>query len=415
MSSGNISYIYDATGVKLEKVVTEGVNITRTKYAGNFIYEKIGTAVDVLKFFSQPEGYVEPDGSAYNYIYQYKDHLGNIRLSYKDISLTSTPSLQIVEENNYYPFGLKHKGYNSNINGTHHKYMFGGKELSEELGLNTYDFGARNYDAALGRWMNSDPLAEMYFENSNYTYVLNNPMFFKDPNGEKVWIYYENEDGKQQRAEYRNNNFYSKSGDKINVKGNEFLKNSLKSLNDMNSTEIGNVVLGDLIKSKNNFDIKNKTTHEEATAGFYANKDSKGNYTGGGTLALGNSQDLNTVAHESFHAYQYENGTGGANINNEVEGYLFGTAVETQYAFNKGAGSFGSGNVGRDNSFGKSYEKAMDDLLFSGELNIKSFKTAVDNFKNGSTKNREGVYKNFSVKPIDPKKILISKFYPLIR
>jgi len=351
-----------------------------------------------------------------------KDHLGNIRLSYTDVNQnnSSAVSLQIKEENNYYPFGLKHKGYNNNINGRHHKYMFGGKEQQDELGLNWYDITARNYDPALGRWMNSDPLAEMYFENSNYTYVLNNPMFFKDPNGEKVWIYYEDEDGKQQRAEYKNNNFYSKNGDKINVKGNEFLKNSLKTLNDMNSTEIGNVVLGDLIKSKNNFDIKNKAPHEEAAAGFYPNKDSKGNYTGGGTLALGNSQDLNTVAHESFHAYQYENGTGSPTINNEVEAYLFNSAVSAQFGFNNGNGGFQVGAAGENNSFGKSYEKAMDDLLFSGKLNIKSFKTAIDNFKKGSTKNRPDkkghrTYNEFPVKPINPKKILISKFFPLIK
>jgi len=183
-ASGNISYIYDATGVKLEKVVTEGTAITRTKYAGNFIYEKIGTATDVLKFFNTAEGYVEPNGSTYNYVYQYKDHLGNIRLSYKDISLTSTPSLQIVEENNYYPFGLKHKGYNMAINGTHHKYMFGGKEYDESFQtLNTYDFGARNYDPALGRWMNIDPLAEQMRRHSPYNYAFNNPIFFIDYDG----------------------------------------------------------------------------------------------------------------------------------------------------------------------------------------------------------------------------------------
>ncbi|PIX06137.1 MAG: hypothetical protein COZ76_10485, partial [Flavobacteriales bacterium CG_4_8_14_3_um_filter_35_10] len=93
---------------------------------------------DALQFFNQPEGYVEPDGGAYNYVYQYKDHLGNIKLSYKNISLTSTPSLQIVEENNYYPFGLEHKGYNNVINGTENKYKtYQGKETEEELGKNT--------------------------------------------------------------------------------------------------------------------------------------------------------------------------------------------------------------------------------------------------------------------------------------
>ena len=67
---------------------------------------------------------------------------------------------EIVEESNYYPFGLKHKGYNNVINGTHHPYGFGGKEENDELGLEWLDFGARNYDPALGRWMNLDPLAE---------------------------------------------------------------------------------------------------------------------------------------------------------------------------------------------------------------------------------------------------------------
>jgi len=117
---------------------------------------------------------------------------------------------------------------------------------------------------------------------------------------------------------------------------------------------------------------------------------------------------------------QYENGLEGTSINNEVEGYLFGTAVATQFSFNNGEGAFGSGNSGVGNDFGKSYEKAMDDLLFSGKFNIESFKTAVNNFKKGSTVNRPDVkgkrlYNDFSIKPINPKKILISKFYPLLR
>ena len=61
---------------------------------------------------------------------------------------------EIVEENNYYPFGGSHKGYNNVINGTHHPYGFGGKEENDELGLQWMDFGFRNYDKWLGRWMN---------------------------------------------------------------------------------------------------------------------------------------------------------------------------------------------------------------------------------------------------------------------
>ena len=71
----------------------------------------------------------------------------------------------------------------SNGNSTAQKFGFGGKELSEELGLEWHDFGARNYDASLGRWMNIDPLADSFYEWSPYNFVYNSPLKFVDPTG----------------------------------------------------------------------------------------------------------------------------------------------------------------------------------------------------------------------------------------
>ena len=92
---------------------------------------------------------------------------------------------------NYYPFGLKHKGYNNITNSlgnsTAQKFGYNGKELNDDLvggsQLNWHDFGARNYDASLGRWMNLDPLAEEMRRHSPYNYAFNNPVYFIDPDG----------------------------------------------------------------------------------------------------------------------------------------------------------------------------------------------------------------------------------------
>ena len=63
--------------------------------------------------------------------------------------------------NNYYPFGLKHKGYNGNINGVENNFKFNGQEFDKSLGINVNEMTFRQYDNALGRFMVIDPAAEM--------------------------------------------------------------------------------------------------------------------------------------------------------------------------------------------------------------------------------------------------------------
>src|SRR5690554_4731655 len=208
-----------ADGSKLRKAVTEGSSNKNTDYLNGFQYTN-----EILEFFPTTEGYVRavptsigggPSTYSFHYIFNYTDHtstplstgLGNIRLKYTAHPQTGEP--QSLEENHYYPFacplqsirGLTHDGYqphhdiigleganvtiiptSANV-GDPYKYKFGGKEYQEEFDVNMYDFGARNYDPALGRWMNIDPLAEEMRRHSPYNYAFNNPIFFIDPDG----------------------------------------------------------------------------------------------------------------------------------------------------------------------------------------------------------------------------------------
>lgn len=201
--NGKINYLYNAAGQKVKKTVTEGTIITTTDYLSGFQYKNA-----VLQFFPHAEGYVNATelvslggGTSYkfHYVFNYTDHLGNIRLSYSKDPVSNV--LKIIEENHYYPFGLKHSGYNSDqmmysregettrirpvppLFQTTYDYKYNGKEYQDELGLNMYDYGARNYDPALGRWMNIDPLAENSRRWTPYNYAYNNPLVFVDPDG----------------------------------------------------------------------------------------------------------------------------------------------------------------------------------------------------------------------------------------
>jgi RHS repeat-associated protein len=67
-------------------------------------------------------------------------------------------------------------------------YKYNGKELQNKYNLNWYDYGARNYDASLGRWMNIDNHADSYFNHSPYSYAINSPINVIDPDGNDIYI-----------------------------------------------------------------------------------------------------------------------------------------------------------------------------------------------------------------------------------
>jgi len=90
-------------------------------------------------------------------------------------------SAEFLKESNYYPFGLKHQGYNALAGNTAYQYKYNGKELQKESGM--YDYGARFYMPDLGRWGVVDPLAEKDRRWTPYRYAYNNPVIFIDPDG----------------------------------------------------------------------------------------------------------------------------------------------------------------------------------------------------------------------------------------
>ncbi len=195
--SGNkIEYIYNALGQKVKKTIIDiiGRSSASIDYLTGFQYKD-----GVLQFFPHAEGYVNNTlilgESNYNYVFNYTDHLGNIRLSYGIDPATNT--LKIIEENHYYPFGLKHTNYNSDwmkfeeiesgrialrgggdtgtieIIKPIYNYKFQSQERQDELGLNWDSFKWRNYDFAIGRFFNIDPLTEKYVDWTPYAFSGN--------------------------------------------------------------------------------------------------------------------------------------------------------------------------------------------------------------------------------------------------
>src|SRR5690606_17229741 len=183
-ATGKINYTYDASGTKVKKVVTPtGGTAQTTDYLYGFEYEN-----GVLSTFPHAEGYVKNNAGQYIYHYIYRDHLGNNRLVYADLDGNGTiePATEIVEENNYYPFGLKHEGYNE-LPGDGYKYKYNGKEYEDALGLNIYEMDLRQLDPAIGRWTVMDPVT--HHDYSPYSAFDNNPVYWSDPSGADADIY----------------------------------------------------------------------------------------------------------------------------------------------------------------------------------------------------------------------------------
>ncbi|MGG5209237.1 DUF6443 domain-containing protein [Chryseobacterium sp. MIQD13] len=182
-------YLYQSNGTKVRRIEELPIFIKYKKitdYLDGFQYEtvendpvgNISTPQLSLKLIPTSEGYYDFEKNSY--IYNYKDHLGNIRVSYM---YNSKMGIQILDEKSYYPFGLTHSNYSILASGLFPSYNYGynGKEYQSLLRMN--DYGARMYMPELGRWGVIDPLAEQMRRWSPYTYGFDNPIRFIDPDG----------------------------------------------------------------------------------------------------------------------------------------------------------------------------------------------------------------------------------------
>ncbi|MXN91128.1 type IV secretion protein Rhs [Flavobacterium sp. Sd200] len=199
----SITYLYNAAGVKLKKTVVENSNTVVIDYLSGFQYKN-----GALQFFPTAEGYVDytpvGTGGTYNYVYQYRDHLGNVRMNYaySPPFKTDPGGLKIKEESHYYPFGLRHLNYNmdyleykeiedeivlyppvSTGGKLVHAYKYNGQEFEQSLGLNMSEMSFRQYDPALGRFVTTDALAHRSYSLTPYHFGFNNPVYFNDPTG----------------------------------------------------------------------------------------------------------------------------------------------------------------------------------------------------------------------------------------
>ena len=201
-----ITYTYGADGTKLRTVHKIGSTTTTTNYCGNVIYEN-GTQ----KLLLTEEGYINLAGTQ-QYHYYLKDHQGNNRVV---INQSGT----VEETNHYYPFGGVF-----GTTGNTQPYKYNGKEFDNKKGLNWYDYGARHYDTALGRFTTNDRFAEKYYSMSPYQYGANSPVVNIDVNGDSITVLNYGYIRKQHMAILIQNDagewqYFSVNGDNVYVSG----------------------------------------------------------------------------------------------------------------------------------------------------------------------------------------------------
>jgi RHS repeat-associated protein len=210
-NSRRIEFTYSATGMKLRKTVIDATTTNSRDYVGGAEYVG-GVAMRV----QHAEGAIIKDATGYKYEFSIEDHLGNARVTFTDKQNDGIVGIEdITQINHYYPFGLNMEG---NWNGAagDNKYQYNGKEWNDEFALGWNDYGARFYDAAIGRWNAIDPLAEKYLRWSGYNYTIGNPVKYIDPNGMQVTYNWNTGEYEEHTAEGKRKASFDEAMNRVN-------------------------------------------------------------------------------------------------------------------------------------------------------------------------------------------------------
>jgi len=348
-------------------------------YSSNLTYNILGAGGDNI-------GQVKVVNESPTRFYYLKDHLGSIRM-------TVDGSGNVVGYDDYYPYGMTMTGRSLVPPNSDSRYKFTGKERDVSTGLDY--FGARYYDSWRGQWGQVDPMAEKFVGWSPYNYSINNPLRFIDPKGKDIRIFTGNYDANKNPIYITYKTGMAYDGD------NKFVAEIITALNGISKVSGGNDVINSLIKSKGKYDFVEGGTTENAGGNFVA----AGMNTYGGIINLSNL-DIQTIAHESFHAFEHESNLGGASIWSEVQAYAFAAIIGKEM----GAQHFEYwGNSTSPNSPGSFFNGEMNNFI--EKKDVISMWPVIYDFKEKSFMNSTNLYDKFRYQQEHQKVNLINKLF----